>query len=150
MKLWRIAAERYALDKTCDGARLYGGRWNPIGYPVLYAGTTIEIAALEKFVHLAGIAHPPLKLIEITLPADPELVYLPDDFPADWADLPISASAQAFGRQWIDDAKTLVMLVPSAIIPEAKNAVVNTAHPQYRDVVLQIKRDFSFDGRMFK
>ena len=150
MKLWRITTARYALDKLCDGARLYGGRWNPIGYPVLYAGTTIEIAALEKFVHLAAIAHPPLKLIEITVPDDPPLVYPAKDLPADWADLPISASAQAFGRQWIEDAKYLIMIVPSAIIPEAKNAVINAAHPRYSDVTLQIQRDFSFDGRMFK
>jgi len=152
LKLWRITTRKWALDKLCDGARLYGGRWNPIGYPVMYAGTTIEICALEKFVHLAGSAHPPLVLVYVDVPDDAALVFQPPlkELPKDWSDLPAPASTQEFGRHWLESASHLVMLMPSAIIPESLNAVINPAHPAYRDVRLEIVREFSFDGRMFK
>ena len=152
MRLWRITTRKWALDTSCEGARLYGGRWNPIACPVMYAGATIEICALEKFVHLAGSAHPPLVLVSIDLPDDPGLAYRPQiaALPADWADLPIPASTQEFGRRWVESAQGLTMFVPSAIIPESSNAVINPRHPAYQDIRLEIVRAFAFDARMFK
>lgn len=152
MRLWRITTRKWALDTLCDGARLYGGRWNPISWPVMYAGTTIEICALEKFVHLAGSAHPPLVLVSIDAPDDPALAWRPEiaELPPDWAALPAPASTQEFGREWIVSARGLILYVPSAIIPESGNAVLNPGHPAYRDIKLEIVREFTFDARMFK
>jgi RES domain-containing protein len=152
LRLWRITTRKWALDKRCDGARLYGGRWNPPGYPVMYAGTTIEICALEKFVHLTGAAHPPLVLVAIEVPDDEGLCLRPDiaDLPADWAQLPAPGSAQAFGRSWLEAAEQLLLLLPSAIIPESTNAMINPRHPAYEAVKLEVVRDFSFDARMMK
>lgn len=152
MRLWRITTRKWALDTACEGARLHGGRWNPIGHGALYAGTTIEICALEKFVHLGLVPHPPLVLVAVDVPDDAALYFQPDlkDLPAAWSELPVSAQAQAFGRTWLEPARTLVMLVPSAIIPESTNAVINPAHPAFAQVRLTIVRDFSFDARMFK
>jgi RES domain-containing protein len=151
LRLWRITTRKWALDKLCEGARLHGGRWNPIGHPVMYAGTTIEICALEKFVHLAGSAHPPLVLVFIEVPDEVDLFFRPQlaDLPKDWADLPAPASAQEFGRKWIEPARELVMFLPSAIIPESTNAVINLRHPSYQDVKPEIVREFTFDARMF-
>jgi RES domain-containing protein len=152
LKLWRITTRKWALDKQCDGARLYGGRWNPPGYPVMYAGTTIEICALEKFVHLASAAHPPLVLVSIDVPDDEALFLRPGiaDLPEDWAQLPAPGSAQEFGRNWIDAAGQLAMFLPSAIIPEAANVMINPRHPAYEEVKLDIVRDFRFDARMMR
>ncbi len=72
------------------------------------------------------------------------------DLPAGWADLPASGEAQEFGRRWLQSNNDLVMLVPSAIIPESSNALINPAHPAYAKVQLTIVRDFTFDARMFK
>lgn len=152
MRLWRITTRKWALDTACQGARLYGGRWNPIGTPALYAGSTIELCALEKFVHLGSAAHPPLVLVALDLPDDPGLQVRPalTDLPHDWAALPVPASSQLYGRRWLDAAAHLVLLVPSAIIPESTNAVINPLHAAYRDVRLDIVREFSFDVRMFR
>lgn len=118
----------------------------------MYAGATIEICALEKFVHLAGSAHPPLVLVSIDVPDDQGLAYRPQmaELPADWADLPAPASTQEFGRRWMESARGLILFVPSAIIPESHNAVLSPLHPAYRDIRLEIVREFSFDARMFK
>lgn len=116
----------------------------------MYAGTSIEICALEKFVHLAGALHPPLVLVSIDVP-DTLLMQAPmTSLPKDWSDLPAPASTQEFGRQWLESKNQLLMLVPSAIIPESLNALINPMHPDYRDVRLAIVREFSFDARMFK
>lgn len=118
----------------------------------MYAGTTIEICALEKFVHLAGSAHPPLVLVSVDVPDDAALFVQPSlaELPEDWSDLPAPAATQEFGRRWLESASQLVMLVPSAIIPESTNAVINPVHPAYRNVTLKIAREFAFDARMFK
>jgi RES domain-containing protein len=152
MRLWRITTAKWALDKLGAGARSEGGRWNPVGMAALYAGTNIEICALEKFVHLAGIDHPPLKLVAIDVPDGAGLIYRPaiDDLPADWDSLPVSAGSQEFGGNWLAQGRQLVLFVPSAIVPEATNAMINPAHPEYGNVHLSIVRDFEFDSRMFK
>lgn len=118
----------------------------------MYAGTTIEICALEKFVHLGGSPHPPLVLVAIDVPDDENLAYRPalSALPADWAALPTPASTQEFGRRWIASARGLLMVVPSAVIPEAANVLINPRHPAYRDIRLAIVRDFAFNARMFK
>lgn len=118
----------------------------------MYAGTTIEICALEKFVHLAGSAHPPLVLVSIDVPDDPALAWRPSlaELPADWAELPAPASTQEFGRAWIESMRGLILFIPSAIIPESRNAVLNPRHPAYQDIRLDIVREFAFDARMFK
>ena len=116
----------------------------------MYAGTTIEICALEKFVHLAGAPPPPLVLVAIDVPADAALALqpAPADLPAGWADMPVSEAAQHFGRRWLAAARHLMLLVPSVIIPEATNVVINPAHPAYREIRLEVWRDFHFDARM--
>lgn len=116
----------------------------------MYAGTTIEICALEKFVHLAGVIAPPLVLVAIDVPDDAALVHVPaiEDLPAGWSDLPISAPAQEYGRSWIVAAAHLVLLVPSVVVPEARNAVINPQHPAYGKIELNVVREFTFDSRM--
>ncbi len=152
MILWRITTAKWALDKLCEGARANGGRWNPVGLPAMYAGTTVEICALEKFVHIAGSAYPPLKLVSIEVPDEGALISQPkiSSLPPDWSDLPVSASAQEFGRQWLISQSQLILLVPSAIVPESTNALINPMHPAYQHVKLSVIRDFTFDARMFK
>lgn len=152
MIFWRITSAKWALDKLCEGSRTYGGRWNPVGLPAMYAGTTVEICALEKFVHIGGYKDPPLVLVSIEVPDDKSLRFQPtiSSLPKDWSDLPTSAGAQEFGRQWLMSAAQLVLLVPSAIVPEATNALINPMHPAYKDIKLSIVREFTFDARMFK
>ncbi len=116
----------------------------------MVAGSTIEICALEKLVHLAGASHPPLVLVAIDVPDAPITQPALADLPVDWADLPASNGAQEFGRRWLQSNSDLVMLVPSAIIPESHNALINPAHPAYAKVQLTIVREFTFDARMVK
>lgn len=150
MEFWRIAKQKYALDKKCAGAEQHGGRWNSIGQPALYAGCSIEIAALEKFVHLNGVIHGlGLLLVKIEVPDNVSLVKQEaSKLPKGWDILPSNSVSQNIGDNWLKNNTELVMLVPSVIIPEAFNAVINPNHSEYSQVTLSIYRPFEFDDRM--
>lgn len=152
MILWRITSAHLALDKSCAGTRLYGGRWNRAGYPALYAAATIELCALESYVHTRATPASPLALVSVEVPDIADLIRQPgiEELPTDWAAVPVNAGSQEFGRKWLAVAKQLVMLLPSAIIEEGRVALINPAHPAYGRVKLSYVRDFSFDPRMFR
>ena len=151
MRLWRISQRKYALDKLCAGAAQFGGRWNPIGIPALYCATSIALCSLEKFIHIRAAPYPPLMLVAVDIP-DSSALYTPSiaELPLGWNAMPTSAVAASFGGAWLATESSLGMIVPSAIIPEESNVVINTWHPDYAHVELRVVRPFAFDGRMFK
>ena len=151
MRSWRIAVEDAALDKTCTTAAANGGHWNAVGVPCMYTGITVELCALEKFVHLNGDADK-LVLVAVDVPDDPELGYEAglDTLPSDWCDMPASPGAEAFGTRFLQANSHLWLRVPSTIIPESRNLIINPRHPAYGEVRLRIVRPFAFDPRMFK
>lgn len=81
MQAWRIAKERYALDRAGTGSQRTGGRWNSQGVAVIYAGLTPGVCALEKLVHTSDHLIADLVLVSIQLPDEESLYkkYLPSD-----------------------------------------------------------------------
>jgi RES domain-containing protein len=152
MKAWRIAIEKAALDRECKGARESGGHWHNEGVPALYAAMTVELAVLEKFVHTEEIDEEPLVLVAIDLPDDPALGLdvSAEDLPEGWDSLDDGGSAAAFGTAFLKKREYLYMRLPSVIVGEGVNLVINPAHHAYEEVKLSIARTFSFDSRMFK
>ena len=151
MRSWRIAIEEVALDRSCTGAKKSGGHWHHQGVGALYSAMTAELAVLEKFVHLEE-GQPALVLVAIDLPDAPELGWdvPPNMLPRGWDELPASVSAAAFGSAFLARGSHLYMKVPSTIIREGTNLVINPSHPAFDDVRLSIVRPFSFDPRMSK
>ena len=147
--LWRVARRAYALDRLGVGARDTGGRWNTAGTAVIYTGRTVGIAALEKFVHLAGVVPPDLVLVRVVLPegasSDTPTVA---DLPPGWdAPRPGPASMQ-FGTRWAREHRSLILYVPSAIVPEETNGLLNPGHEEFGAVRMKIEREFHYDSRM--
>lgn len=130
---------------------MFGGRWNPIGMPALYCGTTIALSALEKFVHVGGGALPPQVLVAIDVPDDCD-IFAPDisALPRGWDVMPASTAAQAFGNGWLAGMTHVGMQVPSAIVHEEANVVLNPRHSDFSRVTLAAIRPFTFDPRMYK
>ena len=149
--LWRITRRPFALERLGIGARDSGGRWNRIGTGVIYAGCTIGIAALEKFVHLAGIVPRDLVLVRIEL-ADTSSAEKPAlaGLPKDWALVPPGPGSMEFGTRWARGNRSLVLYVPSALIYEEQNAVLNPAHPGFGAVKMVVVREFHYDARMYR
>ncbi|MGH7898244.1 MAG: RES family NAD+ phosphorylase [Candidatus Binatia bacterium] len=148
--VWRIARRPYARDRLGIGARESGGRWNGPGTAVIYAGRTIAVAALEQFVHLAGIVPADLVLVRIELP-DGYSAETPNlsDLPKDWDRLPPGPSSIDFGTTWVREGRSLAFYVPSVLVPEERNAVLNPNHPEFAQVTMIVERNFRFDPRMF-
>ena len=151
MLAWRSAKRAYALDRIGTGSRIAGGRWNSEGVSAIYAGLTAEIAAMEKLVHAGRFIPADLVVVKITLPDNPALYETPDpmDLPAGWAGLPSSPAAAAFGDAFIQGMAKLGLIVPSAVMPEARNILINPAHPAMVQVTMEFVRDFAFDPRLW-
>jgi RES domain-containing protein len=151
MRSWRIAIEEAALDRSCEGALKSGGHWHLPGLPALYAATSAELAVLEKFVH-ADEDNSPLVLVAIDLPDDPALgLDVPlARLPNNWDAMPASTAAAQFGSAFLKEGSHLYMRVPSTIVQEATNLVINPMHRDYDKVRLEVVRTFSFDPRMFR
>jgi RES domain-containing protein len=150
MRCWRIAIEEAALDRSCEGAKQSGGHWHQPGVAALYAAETVELAVLEKFVHCKGDEEG-LVLVAIDLPDDPALGWdVPTaELPPGWDKLPSSDAAVAFGTEFLRAATHLYMRIPSTIVQEGGNLVINPRHPAYAQVGMKVARSFSFDPRMF-
>lgn len=150
MRAWRIAKRQYALDRQGTGAQITGGRWNSPGIAVVYAGLTAEIAAMEKLVHTSDILPSDLVLVSIELPDDEALYQRIQlaDMPEGWDAMPSSASAVAVGGAFVTDGRRLGLIIPSAVVPEALNIVLNPNHSAFSHVTFTIERPFTFDHRL--
>jgi len=150
MLAWRIAKRQFALDRTGIGARTYGGRWNSTGIAVIYAGMTPEISALEKLVHAGEILPVDLVLVSLELPEDERLYFRLSvaNLPSGWDDLPGSTTAVDFGNAFINSGIHLGMIVPSVIMPEASDIIINPNHVAFANVAMTIIRTFEFDSRL--
>ena len=140
MIAWRLCRRPHA-DLTGEGARLFGGRWNSPGRPVVYLAEHPALCALELRVHL-----------------DLPLELLPVDFVLLQVAVPDSAitgpegtaETVATGNSWLTEARSASLRVPSALVPHAWNILLNPRHPDAaRAEVLEIE-PFSFDPRLWR
>lgn len=152
MKFWRICRRRYAAEAAVGtGARLYGGRWNSRGVSVVYASTSLALAAVEVFVNLEPNLRPAdLVSIEGRIPGSVKTSRLdPKSLPPHWL-TSRDESLRRFGDDWVRQAATAVLLVPSAAIPGDWNLLLNPAHPGFRKIHFSSPTPFRFDTRMFR
>lgn len=152
MRIWRICRRRYAGEAaTGAGARLYGGRWNSRGVSVVYASTSLALAAVETFVNLEPNLRPhDLVSIEGLIPDAIEIERLdPETLPTGWH-AGRGASLPRFGDGWVRGGRTAVLLVPSAAIRGEWNVLLNPAHPEFARIEFRGPEPFEFDSRMFR
>ena len=140
MLAWRLCREPYA-DLSGDGARLYGGRWNSPGRSLVYAASTAALTVLEVRVHL--------DLPPELLPEDYVLLTIDlDDLPVETVD-ELPADPRAFGDAWLAGERTPVLCVPSLIVPESPNLLLNPRHPDAAAARIIGQRRFAFDRRLW-
>jgi RES domain-containing protein len=148
--VWRLTKPQYAPGLDGEGARLAGGRWNSPGTPVVYCSETLSLAVLESFVHLPsalrGAARLPLlTAVGVELPEEVEFQDLPAESITDLFDV---AACREIGDQWLDARLTLALRVPSVIVPQEWNVLINPSHPQATGLRIFEQTEFEFDPRM--
>lgn len=152
MNVWRICRSKHEHSAfSGSGAEKTGGRWNYKGHSVVYASENLSLAALELFVHVSpGIIPADLISLRGTLPDSISIERIePADLPKNWREYPAPPELQEIGTNWILGLTSLVLVVPSAILPLESNLLVNPAHPDIKELQLDTGQPFHFDPRMF-
>lgn len=152
MEVYRISKCAYINDLTGTGARLYGGRWNSPGHAIVYTAGSRALSALEVLVHI------PLKNIiqdfciaTIQIPDDIAVkVLTKKDLPSGWQSLAPFPALQSVGDEWIDTARYAVLRLPSVVIAEEHNYLINPQHPDAARITISDIQPFVFDQRLRK
>ena len=147
MLAYRITHKKYSKGLFASGAI---GRWNSLGRKVVYAAANIPLAFLENMVRRQGVGfNNDFKILVIEIPDTTIITELDDvQLKEGWRVFNDYAKCQPLGDQWYDEGKSLVLKVPSAVLPEAFNYVINTVHPHFGLIKLIATTDLVPDERI--
>jgi len=143
MLVYRIAGTRHIRDLTGIGARLYGGRWNHRGTALFYASESRSLATVEYLVHLSMPEVPAgLSIATLEIPDDIRSGEIrPSSLPKNWREHPAPAALAELGTRWARANRGLLLRVPSAVVEEEFNVLINPAHPDMaRVAIVQVER----------
>lgn len=153
-QVWRIAkhtADYRADDLSGGGAKITGGRWNSKGNAVVYAASTIALATLETLAHLGdNIAIRNAFLVRVDIP--PSVWRLRQIVDAQileptWLAEPPGSTTIGYGDIWLNAMRSPLLLVPSVIVPEEHNVLINPHHPSNKKLTTTVARQFIYDPR---
>lgn len=143
MLVFRICRDIYQILDG-EGARLFGGRWNSPGRPLVYTSEHVSLCVLEQLVHL-----------------DPDLI--PDNWVVVTIEIPDHCSSETlaklpakeedirkFGDKWLFEKRSLYLRVPSYVIRKEHNVLLNPLHPEMSKIVVKDVSAFVFDPRFLK
>lgn len=143
MIVYRIAKAAFC-DLSGQGARLYGGRWNSPGRPMVYTASAPSLALLELLVHL-----------------DLDLALLPDDYRLLAIEIPDTSAIESLretpqsllactvlGDDFLSRRAALAFSVPSVIVPQERNLLINPSHQDAVSVRIQSNEAFPIDNRL--
>jgi len=149
--LWRIAATTLAYeasDLSGAGAKTLGGRWNPIGMPMVYTTENISLAVHETIVHLRSVSLPLNRyLVRIDVPVDIWAARQILSPPVGWDALPYGMPSVQAGEAWLKSLASVLLVVPSVIIPEEANILINPQHPDAARLTATALRKWLYDAR---
>lgn len=151
LTVWRLITARFA-DRAFsgEGARLYGGRWNRKGIPLVYTAGSQSLAMLEMLVQ-----DEPLRALYVMIPARiPRAVKIeqinPARLPGDWRELAAREQLQTIGSDWAQRQSSAVLAVPSAVIPAETNYLLNPRHPEFKKISIGEAQPFVTDLRLMR
>jgi RES domain-containing protein len=151
---YRLVIRDYAaFALSGDSAAEHPGRWNHRGYRAVYTAESRALAALELYVNFSeeDVINLEFSLFELHIPPEVRTTDLKlKDLPKDWRSIPPSDSTRDIGTEWLSQGVTAVLTVPSIIIPEEKNLLLNPNHPDFRKIKKSGPRAFAYDPRLIK
>jgi RES domain-containing protein len=132
-----------------SGARIYGGRWNSPGTAMVYTAGSISLAMLEMLVHLHK-SQLFLRYLVFSVRFDENIVTTidPRSLPRGWQSSPPPVAAQAVGDRWILQGSSPILRVPSAVVPDEWNYLINPVHPAFTKITIGRAKRVQFDGRL--
>lgn len=152
MLVWRICKARFAESALSgEGARLFAGRWNQQGVPLVYTSNSLALAAIELFVHLDPSAAPDdLVSIRIEVPEELKMDRVEvKGLPKDWRRMD-SDQLREIGSAWAISRRSTALEVPSAAVEGEWNILLNPAHSDFNKIKVIKENPFLYDERMFR
>jgi RES domain-containing protein len=149
MEVFRIVHEIHSLSLNSSGSP---NRWNLRGQHVIYTGSSRSLSTLELVVHKSSVI-PALnyKVIAISIADYDSLqkqIYI-NELPINWRSMAAYSRLQEIGSSWYSKQESLVLKVPSAVIPYEYNYVINSEHPHFNEHVKIIRtEDYFWDNRL--
>jgi len=150
LRIWHIVTGKHSIWSG-EGARQFGQRWNPPGVSAIYTGTSFAICLVEVLVH-ANRKSPPsaARYVEAIVPDDVSREVFDPAANGGWDDPHDTSVAQAFGKSWIEQARSALLLVPSVVTGgRDTNVVVNVDHPHAVHISVGPEMPAQLDPRLF-
>ena len=151
---YRLVIKDYAaFALTGNSATEHPGRWNHRGYRAVYAAESRALACLELYVNLGDedVINLEFSLFALHIPQEVRITDLKlKDLPNDWRSIPPSDSTRDKGTKWLAKGETVALTVPSIIIPEEKNFILNPGHRDFQKIKKIGPLAFSYDPRIIK
>lgn len=148
METFRITSREFA-DLSGEGGMYASGRWHTRGHPIVYTAGARSLAILEKLVHTNPAELPDDQvLITVDIPdaLSSDAISLAA-VPASWT-TPLDPACMALGDAWLERMDAAVLRVPSALVPEESNYLINPLHPDAGRITITATRPFQFDERL--
>ncbi len=138
------------------GAARYPGRWNLPGQPVAYCSNTISLAVLEILVNMSPEEMRVMKLYSIQAKIPEEIgkkmkiltVDGANKISKKWRSTPCPEETRVYGGKWLDAKSSLIMRIPSAVVPQEDNYLINPLHPDFSQIGIGRPEKFIFDTRL--
>ena len=151
MLVYRLSLTIYAKDISGEGSRLFGGRWNKPGTGCIYTAESRALTVLESLVRDTIDTNPHgLSIITFDVPDENVLVLKQGQLPDGWNAVEVSEVTQNFGSAIIAKGEHLMIGVPSVVIPQEYNYIINPAHVAIKSLKIKNISNFSFDTRLKK
>lgn len=148
--VYRIVKARW-LASAFDGdaAKIFPGRWNSRGIPMVYTAGSRALALLETLAHYRAedLVREHFQIVEVILSKeciDKKRRRLPKD----WQTFPAPVSTRKIGDRWVSQNISLAMAVPSVIVPREYNYLLNPRHPDFSKVVFMRPERVAIDSRL--
>jgi len=149
MEVYRISKEKYIRDLSGLGAKTYGGRWNRPGVSVLYTSSHRSLALLELLVHFesSDAIEDTFRFAKINVP-ESKIIDIDFDFTKTDMWSYNNTDLWSMTEHYFFDIDVLGIWVPSVIVPQEKNLLLNPMHSDFKHVKLREIEQVRLDNRL--
>ena len=146
---FRLVKTRYlATAWDGGGAKRAGGRWNSPGVAVVYTSASLSLALVEVLVHLPSGILPAYSAIPVEFEDRLIATLQSRQLPANWSVQPAPVETRERGDAWVRSTESVVLKVPSVVVPTESNYLINPGHPDFKRLKIGAPLAFPFDARL--
>ncbi|MEH6764419.1 RES family NAD+ phosphorylase [Aequorivita antarctica] len=152
MRIYRITKTQFINDLSGEGARLFGGRWNKVGDGMLYFSQNLSLSLLEIIVHVDYAALPlDYSFLEVEIPDSTiKKIQSIDFIEPKWSTEAAVNQLQMLGSNWLKKKDSLAMSVPSAVMYQENNILINPSHMDFEKLKIIKIGKMDFDPRLLR